>query len=584
MMERDTVEKQTSRIPRFSRPPVSHVRAIGSSIARPKIDSEKSAGLSIPKQRKPPRNENTYTSGPPARSLAATSLTLSHTGATAPTPKTDNSLDVPLQHLPAPLDTGISLSKPLTETLPEDVGNLNETSSHGFNVPDKPKSNASSKPKAIRRSRLSLSERTVETISQIPPSPSPGRRQSSFHTQQSPSPLPNTLGDGSRFSRETKPYSSLALRSGLPSTDSRIKGASVKNGYSLSSIYKPPGVDSYPHSTEVGVTQLRPATKAGETRPRRQGMISAPSESPGNTASIKPSTARNSQYGSKSLVTRKLQTRPPVSPGRQKSPQTSSTQQRTMQHPGSGKKASNSGRANHMETKTQTATSHSPGSCKATPDTSALDVTKGPKTSLALRQNIAKMKAARKLATKADLPQEMQISITQWATETSESTKGMTLNKLDDDGMLQAAKSLIPRRVESARTDGRLDISGMGLREVPKEVLNMYNFETIEAHNGSWSESVDLVHFAAASNELEVIDSSIFPDFGTANGAEELDENDSQFGSLKTLDLHGNLLRTVPIGLRCLEQLSTLDLVRPAALVTSMIRASADFPLRNTVA
>lgn len=75
----------------------------------------------------------------------------------------------------------------------------------------------------------------------------------------------------------------------------------------------------------------------------------------------------------------------------------------------------------------------------------------------------------------------------------------------------------------------------------------------------AWSEMVDLVKFNAADNEIEKIEDDIFPDYTT----EELmndDEKMNQFAGLTSIDFHRNLLREIPIGLRRLERLETLNL------------------------
>lgn len=127
-------------------------------------------------------------------------------------------------------------------------------------------------------------------------------------------------------------------------------------------------------------------------------------------------------------------------------------------------------------------------------------------------------------------------------------------------------------RIGSARTSGRLNIAAMGLREIPKEVMDMYNFESIGRQDGSWAESVDLTRFVAADNELEMIDDSIFPDLDPEELADTQDnEDDAQgniFGGLETLDLHGNVLIALPMGMRRLSLLTSLNLVRPRSAAT----------------
>ena len=83
-----------------------------------------------------------------------------------------------------------------------------------------------------------------------------------------------------------------------------------------------------------------------------------------------------------------------------------------------------------------------------------------------------------------------------------------------------------------------------------------------------FGKSVDSRHatrLVAADNEFEAISDDIFPDID--NDAVFLDDDDEeaakglQFRGLEVLDLHNNLLPTVPLGLRRLERLTVINLV-----------------------
>ena len=73
-------------------------------------------------------------------------------------------------------------------------------------------------------------------------------------------------------------------------------------------------------------------------------------------------------------------------------------------------------------------------------------------------------------------------------------------------------RSLIRRRVDSARSDGRLNISAMSLKDIPEEVLKMYDYEFNKDTDIAWNEVVDLTRFIAADNEIETIPDAVFPD------------------------------------------------------------------------
>jgi hypothetical protein len=186
------------------------------------------------------------------------------------------------------------------------------------------------------------------------------------------------------------------------------------------------------------------------------------------------------------------------------------------------------------------------------------------KSSLALREQIAKAKAAKRAQG------SRQASGTHGADSTEETPiipTGTFDFGLSDDPFNQqrnqdGAKGLLRKRIDSARADGRLNIAAMGLKKIPTEVMDMYNFDAINGHGISWAESVDLTRFVAADNELESLGDDIFPDADPHELLGDDDPKGNQFGGLETLDLHGNLLQVLPLGLRRLSLLTTLNLVK----------------------
>lgn len=124
-------------------------------------------------------------------------------------------------------------------------------------------------------------------------------------------------------------------------------------------------------------------------------------------------------------------------------------------------------------------------------------------------------------------------------------------------------KGLLMKRIDAARADGRLNIAAMGLKDIPGEVLRMYDSDEMAKSNITWSETVDLTRFMAADNEFEIVSDNIFPDIDT-DAADQEDEDSAQtlqFRGLEVLDLHGNMLTAIPAGLRRLERLKVLNLV-----------------------
>jgi hypothetical protein len=133
---------------------------------------------------------------------------------------------------------------------------------------------------------------------------------------------------------------------------------------------------------------------------------------------------------------------------------------------------------------------------------------------------------------------------------------------LDDDPFNQRAKggkSVLRRRIDGARSDGRLNIAAMGLKEIPDEVLTMYIFDANDT-TVAWGEVMDLTTILAADNELETLPDGMFPDVAVEDMSDS-DEAGPQFGGVQSIDLHGNMLRELPMGLRRLTQLSKLNLV-----------------------
>lgn len=175
---------------------------------------------------------------------------------------------------------------------------------------------------------------------------------------------------------------------------------------------------------------------------------------------------------------------------------------------------------------------------------------KASKSSNTLRETIAKAKAARRAVAKGDsgkcAPSVQPVD---------------TWNNVDlEDPFNQLPKgsisAVLRKRVEGARATGTLNIAALSLKEIPHDVLTMYEFDP-DASN--WFENVDLVKFIAADNELGEVDAA-FPDVDPGDVDPDSDERGPQFGGLDTLDLHGNLLRSLPLGLRRLHELRSLNL------------------------
>jgi hypothetical protein len=131
-----------------------------------------------------------------------------------------------------------------------------------------------------------------------------------------------------------------------------------------------------------------------------------------------------------------------------------------------------------------------------------------------------------------------------------------------DDPFNQGAKgskSLLRKRIDGARVDGRLNIAAMSLKEIPVDVLEMYKYDPNDT-TIAWGDIVDLTSIIAADNEFEALPEAMFPDVDFETMIDS-DEGGPQFGAVQTIDLHGNMLRELPLGLKRLTQLSRLNLV-----------------------
>ena len=399
-----------------------------------------------------------------------------------------------------------------------------------------------------RRPRPSLSDRTIETLSQIPPSPSPRRRRSSFFPSESPErpSRPESL-------IRPRPSTSHGNRPTLPTMAPRMTSP-VKRPPAL-----PPPNNVTPHKTSPtrrAVSSYTPKSVPNggvNTRARMNGTPSKPPKSTAdpNLQSIAENTMSKPSLrlavGSKTYSPRSTKPRagivgafvkPEIPTGPQKNAKPSSRSRRDISDQSSSSAASS---LFSPASRRSSQTSHASIEI-AVPITGAERYSKTT-SSAALRETIAKAKAAHRQA--------------------QSGAKGNQELRTGDDELFPVSnnKSLLRRKIEIARTDGRLNIAALGLTEIPREVMSMYDLNTVDASGSSWYESVDITRLVAADNEIQSLSEDIFPD----RSAEDLqgDEDESQgtlFRGLETLDLHGNILGSLPVGLRQLKYLTNLNL------------------------
>ncbi|KAI1273902.1 hypothetical protein F5Y07DRAFT_374866 [Xylaria sp. FL0933] len=436
-----------------------------------------------------------------------------------------------------------------------------------------------------RRPRPSLTERTIETLANLPSSPAIKRRGSNFF-ETAGSKRPQSKGSvasrpGSRLgSRPGSSYQSEGSngRSNRPLSRPGSSSSSLEKGYSnfraSTNSYKPPlatvqGTPSRRLSTFS--SSVTPATKNAPKLAHRPSLNNVSSRA-SLSASIGPSTPGPEKYsisisklGSKTLTGQPIKTRgsinglfkKPSTPSLKKNEPVSDLSSAPVRQGSfaSAKSSRTSGEGRNLSSPSTTSTAPTVHSLEEPPSSAR-------KSSAALRDQIAKAKAAKRAASR-------QVSGT-LAPQTSETLVVPADDTFDfgisDDPFGQkkfedSNRKIMQSRIDTARVTGRLNIAAMGLKDIPDEVLKMYDLESIGRGDSSWAESVDLTRLVAADNELETIDDSIFPDIDPDDFTpEEVDDRGRIFWGLESADLHNNMLISLPLGLRRLHQLSSLNL------------------------
>ncbi|RAL13647.1 uncharacterized protein BO97DRAFT_34719 [Aspergillus homomorphus CBS 101889] len=370
------------------------------------------------------------------------------------------------------------------------------------------------------RTRPSLAERTIETLSRIPPSPGPARRQSSFYGATSPMRSP------SRPSSSFTSYSRSPSRSSSRQPSGGDYLARPSSAMRLPSRPRPP----LPTNAASGDYGLAPTTNSpSKLKMPATRMSDHQANGNGTSLATKARATRNQTHVNSvgsgpdlslpSLEVKKTRrAQPKISVPRQASVGPRSPSARST--------------ASDLTSEQQ----------------AEMETRKVSKSSSALRESIAKAKAARK----AETQKRIQSSSTGHAWD-----QFNTADPFNQD--LQVSNhGLLRKRLEAGRTSGHLNIAAMSLKEIPKEVMTMYDFDPNATTE--WYQSVDLVKFIAADNEFTELPEEAFPDIDPHDLEDDAHEKGNQFGGLELLDLHGNLLQSLPIGFRRLQRLHTLNL------------------------
>ncbi|KAH8808520.1 hypothetical protein F5884DRAFT_732952 [Xylogone sp. PMI_703] len=430
-----------------------------------------------------------------------------------------------------------------------------------------------------RKPRPSLSERTVETLQQIPSSPALHRRSSNFFNSESPMRPPSRTSGSSRPSSSdqfeipsrpvsrssfSRPDSSADVAKG-PLSDIRASANSFYPSPSSLSTRTPVKRQSMVNLLKTPVRPTGSITTKPPALAKRQSLGSIGSIARAQSSTYTPVKANADlptiNSGSKTVGAKTLRPRPSVN---------SLFRKPSMPSLGGSTEIDRIGFTSIKKSPTFSNTSSEGTSVtsKASKVTTASsapsdDQDANPrKASLALRDQIAKAKAAKRAAMRkaSETPSEMG---EQAATVPGDGSFdfGLSDDPFNQNMDPSGNKGLLRKRIDAGRTTGRLNIAAMGFKEIPEEVLNMYNLEAIGGDGSAWAESVDLTRFVAADNEIEFIGDNVFPDFDSREAMDDDDESKgNQFGGLETLDLHGNLLKSIPLGFRRLELLTTLNL------------------------
>ncbi|EAS29875.3 uncharacterized protein CIMG_08621 [Coccidioides immitis RS] len=371
----------------------------------------------------------------------------------------------------------------------------------------------------------SLEERTIETLSQIPSSPSPSRRQSGFFRPSSPMRSPSR--PTSEISQHpvpqiTSPTKQFRPRASLSTDPSRPK---------------PRAASSAPSSRKASENSRKedppvPLPKQDVVSPRM------PPNGEKRNAVLRSSKSRQSlaqTYSETNGSAPAKDTPKSKQPKPRKPPSTLS---------------SNITSPTSSVSKTSQRTSVTSESNCSEPPRKVPEAKKASKSSSALRESIAKAKAARKAARQSNANDA-------FADPFNSISMKDPFNQLQNE---TSDKALLKSRTRAARKSGHLNIAALGLKEIPHEVMTMYDYDPESTDD--WYEAVDLVKFIAADNEFESLSEDAFPDVDVTSLQMDEGCKGNQFGGLEALDLHGNLLASLPIGLRRLQRLRSLNLAK----------------------
>ena len=404
------------------------------------------------------------------------------------------------------------------------------------------------------RHRMSLSERTIETLSQISPSPSPTRKRReslvSNDGRMGPPPRPTSSMRGSRPTTSARSRSQSPVKQPFrPQSrlDSPTKDQTLPAVPSPGSLFSPPRALVKGGSSRIAkpMRDTRRSVSNVAVVNADQSTAKVPKGYTAQTMRVKASHHDKSHANSSQQSLEAIFKDPTALTRDHLAVNTSNKNTGLLRPRSRGENTiatspSPKTKKQHFKAPLRKA----PSSAAAQED--ATSSIPGPKSSVALRESIAKAKAARKTAS-AKPPSKIEVS-DNWS-----ATDDFMSPETDVEG---PNRGLLRKRIDGALASGQLNISAMKLNKVPDEVMSMYEPSELSVN---WAEVVDLTKFIVADNEIVQLEDSVFPDFSPEEVADD-DENSNQFGGLEILDLRNNLLQSIPIGLRRLERLTSLNL------------------------
>ncbi|KAK2017360.1 leucine rich repeat family protein [Colletotrichum eremochloae] len=462
--------------------------------------------------------------------------------------------------------------------------------------------------------RPSLSERTIETLQQLQSSPTLSKKTSTFFDPDGTMRPRSRAGSG--HSRPSSSYTSdgsmrPASRHSRPGSSSGADENPFANTQQVASSPRlpPAPAERTPSRRVSSIRSLRaPAIKATpqtspSAPPSATGIPVAQSPSPTRTTGIIPP----SKTDAKTMAPRSLKSRASVNGLYKKPSLPSMSQASSAAAPSPPRKLTPAKSYGSLRKPTPSKI----GCPSPATSTGADEESAARKSSNALRDQIAKARAAKRAADRqaAEAAAAAAASAPDPSAEApSNPTRtpivpedsgfnfdiAVTTDPFNTDDPFNTKRSdasqqkVIQQRLATARNSGRLNIAALGLKEIPAEVLKMYDVESMGTYDGSWAEAVDLTRFVAADNELETIDDAIFPDVTAEEMAQDEDSNGNIFGGLEAMDLHGNTLISLPMGLRQLPLLTSLNLSQNRLAnncleVITQVKALRDLKLANNL-